>query len=353
MSVSALSSSSSSYWEKMLAQMKSSSGTQAQDDLAGKLFGELDSDGDGALSLAETGLSSNLYNSIDTDGDGSVSQTELQKAIETQRNAMLTNMQLGQGQTTGTASTDASSTDSSSTLSAAQGLLSSIMNGQMPGGAQGSQSGRKHAGLASKLFSALDSDGNGGLSMDETGLSQSVFDAMDTDQDGSVSSDELAAALKKQRENMQSTAQASQGDSSSQSSSGEPDAKTLLSSIMNGQMPPPPPQGQATSSSQNGSAGVASKLFSDLDSDGNEGLSISETGLKQSAFDSMDTNQDGSVSSDELAAALEKQREAMGSGQGSTSRTDMARSFLSALANSTYQTISQTTASTQSVEAVA
>ena len=98
---------------------------------------------------------------------------------------------------------------------------------------------------------------------------------------------------------------------------------------------------------------MASKLFSDLDSDGNEGLSISETGLKQSAFDSMDTNQDGSVSSDELAAALEKQREAMGSGQGSTSRTDMARSFLSALANSTYQTISQTTASTQSVEAVA
>jgi hypothetical protein len=88
MSVSALSSSSSSYWEKMLAQMKSSSGTQAQDDLAGKLFGDLDSDGDGALSLAETGLSSNLYNSIDTDGDGSVSQTELQKAIETQRNAM-------------------------------------------------------------------------------------------------------------------------------------------------------------------------------------------------------------------------------------------------------------------------
>ena len=38
--------------------------------------------------------------------------------------------------------------------------------------------------------------------------------------------------------------------------------------------------------------------------------------LNQSAFDSMDTNQDGSVSADELAAAMEKQRQAMsGSGQ--------------------------------------
>ena len=44
MSVSALSSSSSSYWEKMLAQMKGSSESQAQDNLASKLFGDLDSD---------------------------------------------------------------------------------------------------------------------------------------------------------------------------------------------------------------------------------------------------------------------------------------------------------------------
>ena len=49
MSVSALSSSSSSYWEKMLAQMKGSSESQTQDNLAGKLLGDLDSDGDGTL----------------------------------------------------------------------------------------------------------------------------------------------------------------------------------------------------------------------------------------------------------------------------------------------------------------
>ena len=56
---------------------------------------------------------------------------------------------------------------------------------------------------------------------------------------------------------------------------------------------------------------------------------------------------------DELATALEKQRAAMGMDQNSTNRADMARSFLSAIANSAYQSVNQTTAATQSVEAVA
>ena len=358
MSVSALSSSSSSYWEKMLAQMKGSSESQSQDNLAGKLFGDLDSDGDGTLSLSETGVSKDLYSKMDSDGDGAVSQTELQKAIETQRNAMFTSMQLGQSQT-GT-STEASSTEASSTgKPSAQELLSSIMNGQVPGGTHGAGHGKRGEGLASKLFSSLDSDSSGGLSVDETGLSQSVFDSMDTDQDGSVSADELAAALKKQHEAMMGNKQNAQGQSSvqgqsgSQSQSGEPDAKTLLSSIMNGQMPPPPPmQGQGTSSAQNGDD-LASKLFSSLNSDSSDGLSIDETGLSKSMFDSMDANQDGSVSADELATALEKQRAAMGTGQSASKRTAMAQSFLSAIANNAYQTISQTSDSTQSVQAVA
>ena len=345
MSVSALSSSSSSYWEKMLAQMKGSSEAQSQDNLSSKLFGDLDSDGDGLLSLDESGLSSELYNKMDSDGDGSVSQEELQKAIETQRNAMFTNMQMGQSQTTQTGT---------STQPTAKDLLSAIMSGQVPGGMQGAGPGGKGDDLASKLFSSLDSDGSGGLSAEETGLSQSVFDSMDTDQDGSVSSDELAAALQKQREAMNNNSQNSQNQSTEQNSSGEMDAKTLLSSIMNGQMPPPPPtQGKSASSDQNGSSNMASSLFSSLDSDSSDGLSIDETGLSQSVFDSMDTNQDGSVSADELATALEKQRAAMGMDQNATNRADMARSFLSAIANSAYQSVSQTTAATQSVEAVA
>ena len=196
--------------------------------------------------------------------------------------------------------------------------------------------------------------------MDETGLSQSVFDSMDTDKDGSVSSDELMAALEKQRQTMMDNMQSAQNQSgvqdqsASQNTSGETDAKTLLSSIMNGQMPPPPPmQGQGSSSSQSGSDDLSSKLFSGLDSDSSGGLSIGETGLSQSVFDSMDVNQDGSVSADELATALEKQCTAMGTDQASTKRTQIAQSFLSAIANSAYQTISQTTTDTQSVEAVA
>ena len=356
MSVSALSSSSSSYWEKMLAQMKGSSESQTQGNLTGKLFGDLDSDGDGTLSLSETGLSKDLYSKMDADGDGSVSQTELQKAIETQRNAMFTSMQLGQSQT-------ASSTDAASTAQPnAQAVLSEIMNQQTSsaGGSQTAGTARKHHGLAAKLFSALDSDSSGGLSMEEAGLKQADFDAIDTDHDGSVSAEELGAALKKQREAMKASQQNAQGQSGvlgqsdSQSASGKADAKTLLSYIMNGQMPPPPPmQGQGTSSSQNESNSLSSKLFSGLDSDSSGGLSIGETGLSQSVFDSMDTNQDGSVSADELATTLEKQRAAMGSDQGSTRRTHMAQSFLSAIAKSAYQTIGQTTAATQSVEAVA
>ena len=112
-------------------------------------------------------------------------------------------------------------------------------------------------------------------------------------------------------------------------------------------------QGQGSSSSQSGSDDLSSKLFSGLDSDSSGGLSIGETGVSQSVFDSMDVNQDGSVSADELATALEKQRTAMGTDQASTKRTQIAQSFLSAIANSAYQTISQTTTDTQSVEAVA
>ena len=353
MSVSALSSSSSSYWEKMLAQMKGSSESQTQDNLASKLFGDLDSDGDGTLSLSETGLSENLYSNLDTDGDGTVTQTELQKGIETQRNAMFTSMQLGQSQTM------SSMASSSSAQPSAQEMLSSIMNGEVPGGAPGGGPEGTGDDLASKLFSDLDSDSSGGLSASETGLSQSNFDAMDTDQDGSVSAEELSAALEKQRQAMMTNLQSEQNQSTSQSqtdstsSSDLSDAQSLLSSIMNGQVPPPPPMQGQSASGQSGSNNMASNLFSSLDSDSSDGLNVDETGLSQSVFDSMDTDQNGSVSADELAAALEKQRETMGSGQDSTKRTQMAQSFLSAIANNAYQTISQTTSTTQSVEAVA
>ena len=363
MSVSALSSSSSSYWEKMLAQMKGSSESQAQDNLASKLFGDLDSDGDGTLSLSETGLSKDLYSNLDTDGDGTVTQTELQKAIETQRNAMFTSMQLGQSQTG--SSSNATATGQPN----AQDLLSSIMSGQIPGGtrAAGSGAGLQGVGddLASKLFSSLDSDGSSSLSAEETGLSQSEFDAIDTDHNGSVSAEELSAALEKQREAMMGNGQNAQSQSaaqyasqnasksSSQKTSDETDAQALLSSIMNGQTPPPPPMQGQGASGQSGANGMASTLFSSLNSDSNGGLSVDETGLSQSVFDSMDTDQDGSVSADELAAALEKQRETLGSGQGSAKRTQIAQSFLSAIASNAYQTLSQTTSTTQSVEVVA
>ena len=299
----------------MLAQAKKSSQSGSQDDLAEKLFGDLDSDGSGSLSLSETGLSSDLFNSIDADGDGTVTQTELQKAIETQRKAMLTNMQLGT-QDQGTAQSSAAQKPD------AQELLASIMNGQMPQpptqNSSTSTSGDKSDDLISKLFSDLDADGSSGLSLEETGLSQSAFDAMDTNQDGSVSADELAAAMEKQRQAMSGSGQAHKGEHGG------------------------------------GSGNMAQNLFSDLDTDGSSSLSRDETGLSQSVFDAMDTNQDGSVSADELAAAMEKQRQAMGAGMGQqASKTAMAQSFLTNIANSAYQAASQTGAVEQSMETTA
>lgn len=252
MSVSAVSSSSSAYWEEMLNRTKESSSTQ-QNDLASQLFGDLDSDGNGALSLEESGLDQDLYSSIDTDGDGSISQTELQQAIELQQTAMFTNMQL-----------------SEQNLSTAQS------------------------------------------------------------------------------KNVEQT-----------TASEQPSAQEMLSAIMSGQTPPPPPAAsESQTAAESNSDDMFASFFSELDSDGSDSISVAESGLNQSVFDSMDTDQDGTVSSDELFAALEKQRQTLGGFTDSSSSltsASLAQGFLTALANNAYQTASQTAgaAATQSVEITA
>jgi len=57
--------------------------------MADDIISSLDSDGDSALSMEESGLSEEVFNSIDTDGDGVVSSQELADALKSEREQMM------------------------------------------------------------------------------------------------------------------------------------------------------------------------------------------------------------------------------------------------------------------------
>ncbi|MDR2051192.1 MAG: EF-hand domain-containing protein [Deltaproteobacteria bacterium] len=154
MSISALSSADSSYWEEILrasATTKEAKKTENSSSLAETLFSNLDADGSEGISLEESGLDQETYDALDTDKDGSVSLAELENALELQRSALLTRTKIAGGE-----------------------------EQALP-------------------FSESDEDGSGGASQAGAESSQSVFDSMDTNQDGVVSAEELAAALAQQQ----------------------------------------------------------------------------------------------------------------------------------------------------------
>jgi Ca2+-binding EF-hand superfamily protein len=174
MSIAALSSTdATSYWEEFF-NVRNSSKNRKSEDLSTALFNDSDADGDGKVSMQESGLSRQAFDALDADQDGNVSQEELGEALQLLRSALFTRMKLGEEEQT-EAAADAG-------------------GGQSDGGQSGGAAG------------------------------QSVFDAMDTNQDGTVSAEELAAALQKQQD-------AADGNSNSASISGK--AKDLLLSLAN------------------------------------------------------------------------------------------------------------------------
>ena len=165
-------------------------------------------------------------------------------------------------------------------------LLQSIM---------GLQSGQQNTGssdMASKMLSSLDTDGDGTVSLDEAKASGSskageAFAALDLDGDGSLTADELSSTL---------------------SSAGRPP----------GGPPPgrggPPPSGGGGPQAMS-SADIASQLLSDLNTDGEDVLSLDEVGgalgdsdsssQVSSGFSKLDTDGDGKLSLAELTTAIE------------------------------------------------
>lgn len=238
MSVSSISSqSSSSYWEEVFGASRAKKSQQKDDDLAAKLFQDLDADQSGGVGLKESGLSQSQFDALDTDQDGTVSFTELQAGLELQRQALFTSMKIADSQNTSATST-ASQDDSGK--SRAQGLLSAIMNGEPLPPPPGGHGGKGN--VASKIFADLDADQSDGLSVAESGQSPSAFDAMDTNQDGIVSMEELNAALEKQKASfgsgqnsgkMPGQVSSESGSSGLLNATGSVDARSILASIAN------------------------------------------------------------------------------------------------------------------------
>lgn len=194
-SIESLSSTTSTYWEEMFGKTKSASG-QKGDDLATRLFNDLDTDGDDAISLEESGLDQKTYDSMDADQDGVVTLAELENALELQRAAVMTRTKMGD---------DMPPPPQGGETPDAQELLASLMNGESleDSGATAVAAGTSDD-LASQLLAELDGDEDdeSASGVEGGGAAQSVFDAMDTNQDGTVSPAELAAALEKHRESM-------------------------------------------------------------------------------------------------------------------------------------------------------
>ena len=165
--------------------------------MAGLLVEKGDTDGDGALSAAETGLADDMFTSLDTDGDGLLSSGELSSAALAGAIATTLDGKLAVRLTAPATRQDADTTDSTdptdggtdTTATAASGAAADTAT------AQGSTVGAMAARIAQRIVETLDADDSGGLSQSESGLDQDRFAQLDTDGDGSVTANEFGGSL--------------------------------------------------------------------------------------------------------------------------------------------------------------
>ncbi|MCG3701125.1 hypothetical protein [Aliarcobacter butzleri] len=142
--------------------------------------------------------------------------------------------------------------------------------------------------ISKDIISQNDKDSDSLLSFDELDMEEEQFSALDTDSDGLLSQNEIATAIDNQL--------------SSYSSSGEMPSKEDFESLLSSlglDMPKPPSSSQADD--------FSSMIMSNYDSDGDSLLSSSEVSLlSEEEFSALDTNSDGSISTDELSSAYDE-----------------------------------------------
>jgi Ca2+-binding EF-hand superfamily protein len=167
--------------------------------------------------------------------------------------------------------------------------MSSVMSSSSTAGAQrpmGPPPPRMDSSeMASKVISALDTNGDGVLSASESKLSSSLFKTLDTNSDGSVSSDELVTGLDNER-----------------------------------------------------TSKMASHVLKNLDTNGDGVLSSPETGLSSTEFNTLDTNGDGTVTLDELQAGIKARDAERSSATNSKTATTAQETTLAASAD-TYDSL--------------
>jgi Ca2+-binding EF-hand superfamily protein len=321
---------------------------ERRDGFAPKLSSSLDADGSGDISLEEPGLDESTYNSMDSDSDGNTTLNELEEALQLQRSVQATRMKMHghHGHHHG---------------------RHGHHHGKVDGEQADAQTIRERRnGFATKLFNGLDTDGSGGISLEESGLDESTYNRIDSDLDGNITLDELKEALQRQR-----AEQAAQrkmhgrhghhhgrhGHHHGKVDGEKPDAQTILASIMGSQgslsgvgetsdtddllttdaegatgtdglgdgfdaivgsndqpvteaTPVRSAAQEILAALMNGNGSLlVQRLFDTLDADGSGGLTAAETGLSQPLFESLDQDGDGFVTMAELMAALQRQAE--------------------------------------------
>lgn len=257
--------------------------------LANTMMEELDADDDGSLSATESQLSEPAFAALDKNGDGAVSSRELRVGLRSKRDELIDLMRSDTDAETGSDGTPDSAVTAGPTAEQA-------------------------AAVAGLLIEKGDADGDGALSAAETGLAGDVFTSLDTDGDGLLSAGELSsaalagsiAATLDGKLAVRLTVPAAQQDTGTANlTDGGADITATTAA------------GAATTDTASTTVGamasrIAQRIVERLDADDSGGLSQSESGLDQNRFAQIDTDGDGSVTTNEFGGSLQQMLDVMG-----------------------------------------
>jgi Ca2+-binding EF-hand superfamily protein len=193
---------------------------------------------------------------------------------------------------------------------------------------------------ASKIMNLVDTDGDGqisraesdaheaekkaqgntmnqGMSANNSQMFTDFFNSIDTNQDGNISQDELKTAMGDNASNVSNLF--SQIDSNEDGSIDSSEFETAMQASMPPPPPPPPPGGMTGT--------------------GNSASSSESEQTTETVFNTIDTNGDGYISPEELAAYLEQQENGSStSGNLYSQLSDSRNSLISTLLGSTIDT---------------